>query len=308
MAQIRQETNQASVDRAPGKQPSPVVLQRESAGNGHTCHFFCGTPPFQGQLQTWLHEEGNSTVQEGCGVSYLHRQHGADSRHLPGKEQKAPQTQAFEQLMNRVQFISSSTVSPMSQGVGHKTDQSDSKKQISSFEKRKCFALPLFLGAAYGGGSHLLLGTRAALRPLVKPKTVKKRTKKFIRHESDCYAKIKWNWQKPRGIDNRVCRRFKGQILMPSIGYGSNKKTKHMLPTGFGKFLVHSVKELEVLLVCNKPYCAGIAHNVSLKNRKATVERAAQLAIRVTNPNARLRSEENEQTDCVHIVFVLIKS
>jgi len=31
---------------------------------------------------------------------------------------------------------------------------------------------------------------------------------------------------------------------MPNIGYGSNKKTKHMLPTGFRKILVHNVKEL----------------------------------------------------------------
>ncbi|XP_063141723.1 large ribosomal subunit protein eL32 isoform X1 [Rattus norvegicus] len=137
-------------------------------------------------------------------------------------------------------------------------------------------------------------GIMAALRPLVKPKIVKKRTKKFIRHQSDRYVKIKRNWRKPRGIDNRVRRRFKGQILMPNIGYGSNKKTKHMLPSGFRKFLVHNVKELEVLLMCNKSYCAEIAHNVSSKNRKAIVERAAQLAIRVTNPNARLRSEENE--------------
>ncbi|XP_032609160.1 large ribosomal subunit protein eL32-like, partial [Hylobates moloch] len=152
----------------------------------------------------------------------------------------------------------------------------------------------LFLGAAYRGGSHLLLGITAALTPLVKLKIVKKRTKKFIRHQSDRYVKIKHNWQKPRGIDNRVRRRFKGQILMPNTGYGSNKKTKHMLPSGFQKFLVHNVKEVEVLLMCNKSYCAEIAHNVSSKNRKAIVERAAQLAIRVTNPNARLRSEENE--------------
>ncbi|XP_044769230.1 60S ribosomal protein L32-like [Neomonachus schauinslandi] len=153
------------------------------------------------------------------------------------------------------------------------------------------------------GGSHLLLGIIAVLRPLVKPKIVKKRTKKFIWHQSDRYVKIKrnWgrlggsrNWWKPRGIDNRVHRRFKGQILMPNIGYGSNKKTKHMLPSGFQKFLVHNIKELEVLLMCNKSYCAEIAHNVSSKNHKAIVERAAQLAIRVTNPNARLLSEENE--------------
>ncbi|XP_050654934.1 60S ribosomal protein L32-like [Macaca thibetana thibetana] len=134
----------------------------------------------------------------------------------------------------------------------------------------------------------------AALTPLVKPKIVKKRTKKFIRHQSDRYVKIKLNWRKPRGIDNMVRRRFKGQILMPNIGYGSTKKTKHMLPSGFQKFLVYNVKELEVLLMCNKSYCAEIAHHICSKNRKAIVERAAQLAIRVTNANARLRSEENE--------------
>ncbi|XP_032269153.1 60S ribosomal protein L32-like [Phoca vitulina] len=119
----------------------------------------------------------------------------------------------------------------------------------------------------------------AAQRHLVKPKIVKKRTKKFIQHQSNHYVKIKCNWQKPRGIDNRMRRRFKGQILMPNIGYGSNKKTKHMLPSGFRKFLVHNVKELEVLLMCNKSYCAEIAHGVSSKNCKAVVGRAAQLAI-----------------------------
>ncbi|XP_073747363.1 large ribosomal subunit protein eL32-like [Callorhinus ursinus] len=127
---------------------------------------------------------------------------------------------------------------------------------------------------------------------LVKPKIIKKRTKKFILPRSNRYVKIKSNWWKPRGIDNRVHRRFKGKMLMSNTGYGSNKKTKHMLPSGFQKFLVQNIKELEVLLLFNKSYCAEIAHSVSSKNHKAIVERAAQLCIIVTNPNARLCSEE----------------
>ncbi|EPQ14405.1 60S ribosomal protein L32 [Myotis brandtii] len=54
------------------------------------------------------------------------------------------------------------------------------------------------------------------------------------------------------------------------------------------------IKEPDVLLTCNKSHCAEITHNVSSKTRKTIVERAAQLAIRVTSPNARLHSEENE--------------
>lgn len=29
---------------------------------------------------------------------------------------------------------------------------------------------------------------------------------------------------------------------MPSIGYGSNRKTRHLMPDGFKKFVVHNLK------------------------------------------------------------------
>jgi large subunit ribosomal protein L32e len=81
-----------------------------------------------------------------------------------------------------------------------------------------------------------------AITPAARPKIVKKRAKKFTRHQSDRYGKLKRNWRRPKGIDNRVRRRFKGMYKMPNIGYGSAKNTKHMLPNGFRKVLVHNLK------------------------------------------------------------------
>jgi large subunit ribosomal protein L32e len=60
------------------------------------------------------------------------------------------------------------------------------------------------------------------------------------------------NWRRPKGIDSRVRRKFKGCTLMPNIGYGSDKKTRHYLPNGFKKFVVHNVGELEVLMMHNR--------------------------------------------------------
>jgi len=136
----------------------------------------------------------------------------------------------------------------------------------------------------------------AVLRPVNGKKIHKKRVKKFIRHQSDRYKKIDTNWRKPKGIDNRVRRKFKGQYLMPGVGYGSDKKTKHCCrdQRGFKKVVVNNLRELEVLMMTNRTYCAEIAHAVSSKNRKLLVQRADELNVHVTNRNAKLRSEENE--------------
>merc|ERR1712195_184378 len=127
-----------------------------------------------------------------------------------------------------------------------------------------------------------------------KPKMVKKRMKKFPRFQADRFKRMNQSWRKPRGIDCRVRRKFKGSTLLPSIGYGSNKKTRFRLKNGFYKFLVQSPADLEMLLMHNEKYAVEIAHNVGAKKRKEIVERADQLRLNVVNRFARLRAEENE--------------
>ena len=40
------------------------------------------------------------------------------------------------------------------------------------------------------------------------------------------------------------------------IGYGNNKKTRHMMPSGHKAFLVNNSRDLELLLMHNKTYAA----------------------------------------------------
>jgi len=134
------------------------------------------------------------------------------------------------------------------------------------------------------------------MAPSVLPhkKIVKKRNIPFPRYQSDEFVKVKSSWRRPRGIDSRHRCKAKGLTKTVKIGYGSDKETRHRMPSGFYKFTVSNTKQLDVLLMQSRKYAAEIAHNVSSRKRKEIVERAEQLNIKVLNAAARVRTEENE--------------
>ena len=81
---------------------------------------------------------------------------------------------------------------------------------------------------------------------------------------------------------------------MPKIGMGSNKRTKHLLPSGLKKFLLRNEADLELLLMNNRTYSGEIAQNVSAKKRARIVERAREMNVRLTNANAKVRKAPSE--------------
>ena len=131
------------------------------------------------------------------------------------------------------------------------------------------------------------------VRPLKVKKIVKKKLSKFVRFESvDFPNKLGASWRRPRGIDNRLRRRYRGQAKMAKIGFGSDHATKHVHPNGFKKFIINNLADLEVLLMNNRTHAAEIARTVSSKNRLILIKRAAQLNVKITNTQAKLKKEE----------------
>ena len=78
---------------------------------------------------------------------------------------------------------------------------------------------------------------------------------------------------------------------MPKIGYGSAKKTRHMMPSGHKAFLVHNEKDVELLLMHRKTFAAEIAHGVSSRKRVGILSKARALGVKVTNPRAKVTTE-----------------
>lgn len=54
---------------------------------------------------------------------------------------------------------------------------------------------------------------------------------------------------------------------MVSIGYGTNKKHRNVLPNGFKKFHIKNLNDVEMLLMNNRVYCGELAANLSARKR-----------------------------------------
>ncbi|MFH1306455.1 MAG: eL32 family ribosomal protein [Candidatus Micrarchaeota archaeon] len=123
-------------------------------------------------------------------------------------------------------------------------------------------------------------------------KIKKKKKPKFLRpnYGRSSRKRIKKNWRRQRGIDNkkRVKKAHMGKS--PSIGYGQAKAIRFLHPKGKKEILVRNLSELAEVKDCLVRISASIGKKLRIK----LMEEAAKRKLIVLNPK---KFEEKEKIE-----------
>jgi len=104
----------------------------------------------------------------------------------------------------------------------------------------------------------------------------------FRRFEEWRLVRIKDQWRRPKGIDNKMRQKRKGWPKSVKVGYGSPKAVRNLHPSGKEEIAVHNVGDLTI--VDPETQVARIGGSVGRKKRTSILREADILGIRVLNP------------------------
>jgi len=110
---------------------------------------------------------------------------------------------------------------------------------------------------------------------------IKKKKPAFVRQESWRYIRLKENWRKPKGIDNKMRKKVKGWPATVSVGYRGPTAARGLHPSGYKEVLVYNTADLKE--IDPKTQAIRIAHTVGKRKRARILVEARKKKITILN-------------------------
>jgi large subunit ribosomal protein L32e len=122
---------------------------------------------------------------------------------------------------------------------------------------------------------------------------VKKKKPDFVRQENWRYRRLKENWRRPRGLDNKMRRKIKGWPPTVSVGYRGPKVARGLHPSGYIEVLVYNAAGLKK--IDPKTQAIRIAHAVGKRKRTKILLEARKRRITILNLREAKEVTEEEK-------------
>ena len=124
---------------------------------------------------------------------------------------------------------------------------------------------------------------------------INKKRPHFKRFESWRFVRIKDQWRKPRGIDNKMRTELQGWPKSVKIGWGGPKAVRGLHSSGKEEVMVWNVKDLEK--VDPETQVARIGGTVGGRKRETMIAKAEELKLRILNPGLVELEDDFEDLD-----------
>ncbi len=124
-------------------------------------------------------------------------------------------------------------------------------------------------------------------------KRINKKRPHFKRFESWRFVRIKDQWRKPRGIDNKMRTEESGWPKSVKVGYRGPAAVRGLHPTGKEEVVVWNPGDVED--VDAETQVVRIGGSVGGRKREAILEKAEELDVHVLNPGVEAPLDEFEE-------------
>jgi large subunit ribosomal protein L32e len=126
-------------------------------------------------------------------------------------------------------------------------------------------------------------------------KKISQKRPHFKRFESWRFVRIKDQWRKPRGIDNKMRTEEQGWPKSVKIGYKGPTAVRGLHPSGYEEVMVWNTADLEKIEP--ETQVARIGGSVGGRKKEAITKKAEELKVKILNPKKEYPEDDFEELE-----------